>query len=210
MMAEAHEFRPAARAAIRRLCAVLILIAVPLASWASLVRPVSSRLIDGEQRLAEALENVARLKGVVDFANAQPSALSSASVASHTGDFLSGTEDTLIMADLQTRLRMLIVARKAEFSGARTLPPKSDNGLNYLGVKVQFKGDMADVQQIVHAIETAPPVLFIERAQFRLDDRRLPQSGASQAAIPQLQAEIDVYGAKWPGAPVSSHAGRPP
>ena len=121
-----------------------------------------------------------------------------AGIAKYLGDFLPGSEAALMMADLQTRLRTLVIARNSELSSAQVLPLRSIDGLTYLGVRIQLRGHLRDVHAIVHTIETAMPFLFIERVQLRLEDLRIVPAGSSQTAVPRLLADIDAFGAKWP------------
>ena len=103
------------------------------------------------------------------------------------------------MADLQTRLRSLITARNAELSSARALQPKSRDGLEYLGLALQIRAEMKNIQEVLHAIETGVPLLFVERADLRLDERGAAAGRARNAeSIAPMPLEIAVYGAKWP------------
>jgi hypothetical protein len=118
----------------------------------------------------------------------------------YRGDFLAGPEDAIIIAELQTRLSSLIAARNAELSSARALPPKSRDGLEYLGLGLQIRAEMKSIQEVLQAIETGTPLLFVERADLRLDERGVAAARARNAeSIAPMTLEIAVYGAKWPG-----------
>lgn len=186
---------------VKRVTAVLLVFATLILFAGAVLLPLHGWYSQYEQRLEQALATKARLKAVADYGVADGSRTDGAAISTYAGDFLAGAEDALIMANLQTRLRALVVSRNCEFSSARTLSPKSVDGLTYLGVKIQLKGDLRDVQHIVHGIETAAPFLFIERAHLRLDERRALAGGASTDVVPRLQAELDVYGARGPGPP---------
>jgi hypothetical protein len=160
--------------------------------------PVWSWYLDNQERISVVRAALPRLKAVAEYEGATDPAGDKAGIDKYVGDFLPGSEAALMMADLQTRLRTLVVARNSEFNSAQVLPSRSVGGLSYLGVRIQLRGQLRDVQAIVHAIETATPFLFIERVQLRLEDLRIVPAGSSQTAIPRLLADIDVFGGKWP------------
>jgi type II secretion system (T2SS) protein M len=99
----------------------------------------------------------------------------------------------------ETQLRSLITAHNAELTSARTLPPKSRDGLEYLGLGLQIRAEMKNIQAVLHAIETGTPLLFVERADLRLDERGTSAARTRDAeSIAPMTLEIAVYGAKWP------------
>ena len=59
---------------------------------------------------------------------------------------------------------------------------------------------MKSVQEILHAIETSTPLLSIERAALRLDERSGADRGKGADSVAPMSVEIDIYGAKWPDA----------
>jgi len=80
------------------------------------------------------------------------------------------------------------------------LQPKSRDGLEYLGLGLQIRAEMKSILEVLHAIETGTPLLFVERADLRLDERGAAAGRARSAdSIAPMTLEIAVYGAKWPG-----------
>ena len=74
---------------------------------------------------------------------------------------------------------------------------KAKDGLDYLGLRLQFRAEMKNVQEILHALETSTPLLFIERAALRLDDRGGADRGKGADSVAPMSVEVDIYGAKW-------------
>jgi len=173
--------------------------------WIEAIDPIKRRYDDNNQAITDRIRLLAGFTSVIARGRQAGSETSASDFERHRGEFLAGPEDAIIIADLQTRLSALITTHKAELSSARALPAKSRDGLQYLGLGLQIRAEMKNLQEVLHAIETGTPLLFVERADLRLDERRVAAAGARNAeSIAPMTLEIAVYGAKWPGpAPAS-------
>jgi Type II secretion system (T2SS), protein M subtype b len=168
--------------------------------WMGAVDPIKRRYDENDQAITDGIRLLAGFKSVIVQGRQAGRERSASDVDRYREDFLAGPEDAIIVADLQTRLRSLITARNAELSSARALPPKSRDGLEYLGLALQIRAEMKSIQEVLHAIETGTPLLFVERADLRLDERGAAAARARNAeSIAPMTLEIAVYGAKWPG-----------
>jgi hypothetical protein len=168
--------------------------------WMGAVDPIKRRYDDNDQTIIDGIRLLAGFKSVIVQGRQAGSELSASDLERYRGDFLAGPEDAIIVADLQTRLRSLITARNAELSSARALPPKSRDGLEYLGVGLQIRAEMKSIQEVLHSIEIGTPLLFVERADLRLDERGAAAGRArNPESVAPMTLEIAVYGAKWPG-----------
>jgi len=168
--------------------------------WAGAVDPIKRRYDENDQAITDGIRLLAGFKSVIAQGRQAGTERSASELDRYRGDFLAGPEDAIIVADLQTRLRSLITARNAELSSARALPPKSRDGLEFLGLALQIRAEMKSIQEVLHAIETGTPLLFVERADLRLDERGAAAARAKNAeSIAPMTLEIAVYGAKWPG-----------
>uniref|UniRef100_UPI00211DFEFD type II secretion system protein GspM n=1 Tax=Bradyrhizobium sp. SRS-191 TaxID=2962606 RepID=UPI00211DFEFD len=83
------------------------------------------------------------------------------------GDFLKGTNEGVIAADLQIRLKSV-----AERNGARVLTMQglalpADEVLRYIGAKVALVGTHQQLHKTIHEIETEKPYLFIRNASLK-------------------------------------------
>jgi hypothetical protein len=176
--------------------------------WMGVIDPIKGWYDENDQAITDGIRLLAGLKSVIAQGRQAGSELSASDLDRYRGDFLAGPEDAIIVADLQTRLRSLITARNAELSSARALPPKSRDGLEYLGLGLQIRAEMKSIQEVLHAIETGTPLLFIERADLRLDERGVAAArGRNAESVAPMTLEIAVYGAKWPSL-TSAHAGK--
>jgi hypothetical protein len=194
----------ASRTAALGLLGLLVAVA-----WAGAIDPIMGRYDDNDRAIADAVRLLAGFRSVI-VQSRQPGVETSASdLDRYRGDFLSGPEDAIIVADLQTRLSALIAARNAELSSARALPSKTRDGLEYLGLGLQIRAEMKSVQEILHAIETGTPLLFVERADLRLDERGAAAGRSRNAeSVAPMVLEIAVYGAKGPSQRPAGASGR--
>jgi hypothetical protein len=167
--------------------------------WTGAVDPIKSRYNHNDQAITDGVRSLAGFTSVIVQGRQSGVEITATDLERYRGDFLAGPEDSIIVANLQTQLSSLITARNAELSSARALPPKSRDGLEYLGLGLQIRAELKSIQQVLHAIETGTPLLFVERAALRLDERGMAAGRARNAeSIAPMTLEIDVYGAKWP------------
>ncbi len=179
--------------------------------WLGAADPMMNRYNDNDQTIADGVRTLAGFRSVIAQSRQAGAEMSAGDLDRYRGDFLAGPEDAIIVADLQTRLSALITAHNAELSSARALPPKSRDGLEFLGLGLQIRAEMKNIQEVLHAIETGTPLLFVERADLRLDERGAAAGRARNVeSIAPMVLDIAVYGAKWPSpsTPASGVSGR--
>jgi len=186
------------RSLLSRALALGILACFAGAVWTITLAPIKAWYDDNDQAITDRIRVLAALKVAIAQGREAGAQLTAADLERYRGDFLAGHEDSMIVADLQTRLSTSIGARKAELSSALALTAKSRDGLEYLGLRLQIRAEMKHVQEVLHAIETGTPLLFVERAALRLDERVGAGRAPSADRLAPLSLEVDVYGAKWP------------
>jgi len=163
-------------------------------------RPVVDRLTANQDSVETAARTAGRLKAALQASEHRQPPTTDRDRDSLRRHFLRSGEDNLVLADLQTRLRSLATDKHSELLSARTLPSRSDNDLDHVGLALQVRGELKNIQEILHAIEFGSPYLSIRKATLRLDDRRAGiRDAVSQK--PRLLADLEVYGAKWESAP---------
>ncbi len=164
--------------------------------WFAVLKPLQSWKRGLTVSLDATVLTTARLQSALDQASAKPGPAGEKAL---NADFLQGSDDALMMADVQTRLRAIVVGQNAELNSARALPLKRIDQQDYVGLRLQIRGTLQGVHAILFAIEDQTPFLFVERAQLRMEERRgAVEEPAGEPAA--MMAELDVYGAKWPAA----------
>jgi hypothetical protein len=106
-------------------------------------------------------------------------------------EFLSGSTDGAVGADLQARLKGMVEAAGAKLRSVRSLQPKTDAQMKYIGTHIEFFGPIAAIHRATYAIESARPYLLVAAATIR------PAPPIVRAGIPQepvVEAQFDVFG----------------
>jgi hypothetical protein len=155
-------------------------------------------LADLESQIGAQLEAATRLEQAAAAARTSLATLETQGSQISSSDFLAGTDVPLIAAELQNRLRTLAQDNNIEMNSAYVLPVKASGANQYIGVRVLLRGEIADMQRVLHVVETGAPLLFVERATLRIDSWPLNSADPTQSGAPALVAELDIFGARLP------------
>jgi hypothetical protein len=101
--------------------------------------------------------------------------------------FLKAPSPAMMSAQLQRQLQQSIAANQARFLRASEIAPMSRDGIDFAGVRLELSGTIESLAKTVIAIESARPLLSIERAEFNTD----LDSGQTERA-PLHSLTIDV------------------
>ncbi|MGJ4946775.1 type II secretion system protein GspM [Bradyrhizobium sp. HKCCYLS20291] len=175
----------------RRVLFVLANLAVlGLIVW-SVVWPVATTFADRDARIQDQRRLLARLNAIAGQVAGLETLASETESELKSGEFLAGANENVIAADLQTKLKAILANVGAQTRAVQTLPIRTIDQLRYSGVRIDLSGPLPAVTRVVHAIESAKPYLFVTNATLK------SAPGLRQAAVeePQLQAQLDIYGA---------------
>lgn len=176
----------------RRAIFLLVNAALALTVIVFVVLPIHGVFSDRNEKLAERQAVLVRLTAIAaQEANVQ--AIASDTSAQIRGDeFLSGPNENVISADLQTRLKAMTEAAGARSRAVQALPAKTNEQIKFSGSRIEMFGTIQSVQRAVYAIETAKPYLFVTGAVIK------PLPVANRPGVseePVIQAQLDVAGA---------------
>lgn len=143
--------------------------------------------------VAIGLEQLGRARAGVGEERQQAEALAAVQVP--TNLFLAPASETSQLAAVQARLVEISANQSLQLLSSSQLPARSDSGVRLLGVRVSFRAEMASVQRMLHAVEDAHPLLFVDAAELRAEIG--PASSAPSGPI-MIDAVLDVYGAGIP------------
>lgn len=191
--------------------ALALLVAAVAGVWIIFAQPLFALFAQRDEMISQQAQSLARLTAVAAYGRDPARSKEGELSGAYAGDFLNGGEDSILIADLQARLRAIVTGRNSEFTSARALPAKTFDGHTFLGVRLQLRGDMRDIHQVLHSIEGSVPLLFVDRIHLRADDRRhAGPDGRSDVRAP-LVVELDVFGARWsePTSNLSAPRARP-
>jgi general secretion pathway protein M len=106
------------------------------------------------------------------------------------GEFLPGDSELAVQANLQTTLTGLAQASGVRIRSARKLPERERAAFRLVGMGLNLTTDIANVQKVLHAIETARPYLFVEALDIS------PLGGANPPPGQRmLEVRLDVFAA---------------
>lgn len=140
---------------------------------------------DTLRRLQSIISREAEIRASSDLANKQ----------SDQSEFLSGPNESIIGADLQTRLKTIVERSGVRIRMIQTQPAKTTDLLRYVGVQLTFSGNLQNVQKAIHEIENTKPYLFIKMASLKLN---APPTRTPIMEEPVVDARLDVFGATLP------------
>lgn len=148
--------------------ALAILAAVCLAVWVGLLQPVADRFAGYRETVDLAEEQLPRLRGLAAQAPALKQELTrlQRDPTARTRQ-LSGTGDALAAADLQNRLGRIASANGIVLRSTQILPAEDEEGFRRISIRVALEGDTPALLKILHGLETAPTMLFVDNLEIR-------------------------------------------
>ena len=161
-----------------------------------LVVPVQMFFAERDEQIASQRSVLARLAAVAGQQTRVEAVVRETDAQVDTGEFLAGTNEGVIVADLQTRLKATAEAGGARLRSVQSLPPKRRDEVRYVGARLDIYGPMAAIQRTLHAIEAGIPYLFVDAAVVRATPTVSAQAlSNANAQEPMIDAQLDVFGA---------------
>jgi general secretion pathway protein M len=152
--------------------------------------PIRELFADRDAHIGEQDLQLARLEGIASQQASVRALARQIDVEAQKGEFLVGSSDGLISADLQTRLKFFAEAAGAHVRSAQNLPVKTVGQVKYSGSRVEIYGNIQALRKAIHGIEGARPYLFITSANMKLV---LPAGRPNSAEESTTQAQLDVF-----------------
>jgi hypothetical protein len=177
---------------LRRALFVLVNLTFCAVVVGSTVMPISALFADRESSIVEGQKTLARLTAIAAQEAHVRSIDADTGLQMQRGEFLTGPNENVINADLQTRLKTIVETAGARSRAMQSLPSKSSGQIRYSGSRIEIYGPLQSIHRAVHAVEDAKPYLFIAGAVLKM----LPSSGRLDVPEePVIQAQLDIFGA---------------
>jgi general secretion pathway protein M len=182
---------------VRRLVALALLAAVILAVWGYVVAPVVAGYREAAESIAQSRQQLAQYRRIAARApqlQAELDRLRQGEL-SRVG-LLEGDKDTLVVAELQNRIKTLAEASGGELRSLQALPVRDEEHLRQITVRAHLSFGEEGLLQVLHALESSRPYLFIDNVDVRsrtTRPRRAPNQPEAPAGI-ALEARFDVIG----------------
>lgn len=160
--------------------------------WAAFT--ISDIITSRDQDIAEKHDQLLRLKAVI--ARSGEIERNAAKLADQlpTTDFLAGSNEGLVLADLQGRLKAMAERNGIRIRSIQAQPSKNEEPNRYFGAQMIANGTIGQLRNLLYEIDAARPYLFATSATLKL-----PQAVAKPAdQEPTLEVRLEVYGAADP------------
>jgi general secretion pathway protein M len=141
------------------------------------------------EEMRNAIERYRRVGAELPARRAELTALRQ-SAASSEG-FLQGTNDALVAAQIQNRIKSLVEAGRGDLKSTQVIPTQDEGKYRRVTVRAQMNIDIAGAQRVLHGIETASPLLFLDNLDIR---SRIGERRRATADESSLDVRFDVYG----------------
>ena len=179
-----------------RLLAVLILVGALALVYLGAVQPLIDEYQatrDQNADLQAATERFQRVAAEVPARRAQLAALRQRQAASE--GFLQGTNEALVAAQIQNRVKALAEGGRGELKSTQVLPAQDEGKYRRITIRVQLTLDLPAAQSLIYGIETTSPLLFLDNLDMRahVAERRRDR-GAPGSDDSMLDLRFDVYG----------------
>jgi general secretion pathway protein M len=182
-----------------RLLALAILAGLCALVWLGVAQPLLGLFAGYRETVVQAEEQLPRLHGLAAMTPTLKAELAriERDPTARTRQ-LSGGGDSLAAADLQNRLGRIAAANGIVLRSTQILPPKEEEGFRRIAVRVALEGGAPALLKILHGLETAPTLLFIDNLEIRARSggrvRRNPAGAAAAAPQNLLLLRFDLAG----------------
>jgi len=195
---------------VSRLLAVLILLGGLAILYVGAIAPLVDDYMATRQSIEDGRDALARFRRVaaeLPQRRADLAALRQRQALSE--GFLQGTNEALVAAQIQNRVKALSEASHGELRSTQVLPTQDEGKYRRITIRVQMTLDITAAQSVLYGIESASPLLFLDNVDLRahLFDRRHDRGGVAPPNEGMLDVRFDVYGYMRSGKAASD---RPP
>ena len=146
---------------------------------------------DGEEKISDVLVKFDRLRSIAAYKQVLGTLASTADDKVYDDLFLKEGIAAVVSADLLTQLKQVAATGGVEVVRAGDLQPKTEGTITFIGGSLEMSGTISAIYGLVQQIESAKPLLFIDR----LDMRSNGSGGAGDKTETRLLVQMHVFGA---------------
>ncbi len=179
---------------LRRVLALLILAACAAVLWSYVAMPLIDLASARQADIAGAAERLRHLDALIAR---QPELDRRASVLgarfAQAGGFWSGPSAAVIAADVEDRLRRVVVLSGGRVESSAEVAATTEVGDRRLAVHFEITGPLATVQRTLAAVDAETPALFVDHLAITA-----PAAAPDPAHPPTLDLDLTVTGYRPP------------
>lgn len=182
---------PALSKLFHRLAALAILVLLVASAWFLILGPVATYLVDIRERIETERTLLGRLLAAQDELAGEPQLAPMAAI-SPSVVHLQGGSEAIGLANLQANVTAVAAGHGIRPHTTRMLPAIERDELRLAGIHIEIAAPIEAVQRILHTLESARPILFVEHLTL---EPVTALARASGAEVGQLRTAIQIYGA---------------
>ena len=152
----------------RRLSALLILLSAVVMSYLVLVRPLTDRIAEAQEQIAQQRVLLSKLLAKANEQTSLPGATGKDFVAG----LLAGGTAAARIASLQSHVEVAAAGGGVQISSSHAKPEQLEDHLAIIGVQLHASGTISELQGLLHALEAGSPTVIVDQ----LDVIRSPVS----------------------------------
>jgi len=176
-----------------RAIAVLILLLLVGAGYLLVAEPLLSEYEVNRDSVAQLEAALSRYRAAGAALAGREATLSALRKTDPARDgFLQGGNESLIAANMQTRIKALAESAHGELKSTQILPPTDEGKLRRLAIRAQMSLSLEAAQKVFYGIESGTPYLFVDNVV--LNARTTSRRRAEPEEDPPLDVQFDVFG----------------
>lgn len=178
-----------------RILAILLLVVVLLLLFRILLWPLWLSWSDYGDRI-DSLENrIAVYERLVSGMDADQQRLEQLQASLPTTDwYLSETTPALAAASLQQLLLRQVNQTSAQVISTQITNTSGNSPLPAISIQVHIRGELDDLVNLLYALESSKPVLFIDSLTVLSNPRRQVSNRPNRRRVPALDIRFDLTG----------------
>jgi general secretion pathway protein M len=178
----------------RRLLALAILVLALGAVFSVSVLPVllaNQHYRDTIASLESRLQKLQRAAAIGDSLQPQHKQLKRWQTSD--AQYLKSNSSALAAAELQRLVKRIVVAKNAQVVSTQILTTQQEEGFDRVALKVRLRGELENVVQAFHVLETGEPFVFLDRVSVRASRGRRVRGQVTALQTLDIDMELIAY-----------------
>jgi general secretion pathway protein M len=182
---------------ISRSLAIALLVGLVVVAYLVVVQPVIDGWGEQGDEISHLESTLARYRQVARQRAPREAELAELKQQAAGEDgLLRGTNETLMAATIQNRVKALVESAQGELKSVQTLPAQSEGHLRRITVRSQISMTIDAAQRVFYDLEGGEPQLFLDNIDIRsLEESRRHRERGDNG---MLEVHLDVYGYAQP------------
>ena len=106
--------------------------------------------------------------------------------------YLKSNSAALAAAELQSLVKRILVAKKAQVVSTQILATRQEQGFDRVSLKIRIRGELENIVQAIHVIETGDPFVFLDNVSVRASRGRRVRGQV--ATLQTLDIDMELIG----------------